>query len=85
MRLQTGLPFRTPTVQLTEATFDLSVQQLTAYTTLVTAQRCMASKQPRHMTDKLQLRTNEGKATFPMRQENTPRIQSNLTLAKGGF
>ena len=85
MRLQTGLPFRTPTVQLTEATFDLSVQQLTAYTTLVTAQRCMASKQPRYMTDKLQLRTNEGNATFPMRQENTLRIQSNLTLARGGF
>ena len=85
MRLQTGLPFRTPTVQLTQATFDLSVQQLTAYTTLVTAQRCISSKQPRYMADKLQLRTNEGNATFPLRQENTLRIQSNLTLARGGF
>ena len=85
MRLQTGLPFRTPTVQLTQATFDLSIQQLTAYTTLVTAQRCISSKQPRYMADKLQLRTNEGNATFPLRQENTLRIQSNLTLARGGF
>ena len=79
MRLQTGLPFRTPTVELTQATNSLSVQQLTAYTTLATVQRCIASKQPRYMADKLQLRT------FPLRHENTLRIQSNLTLARGGF
>ena len=85
MRLQTGLPLRTPTVELTQATNSLSVQQLTAYTTLATVQRCIASKQPRYMADKLQLRTNEGNATFPLRHENTLRIQSNLTLARGGF
>ena len=43
------------------------------------------SKQSRYMADKLQLRTNKGNATFPMRQENTLRIQSNLPLARGVF
>ena len=84
MRLQTCLPLRTPTVELTQAINGLSVQ-LTAYTTLATVHRCIASKQLRYMADKLQLRTNEGNATFPLRHENTLRIQSNLTLSRGGF
>ena len=40
MRLKKGLPFSTSTLQLTQATGDLSVQQLTAYSTLVTENNC---------------------------------------------
>ena len=71
---------RYATVELTQAINGLSVQELTAYTTLATVHRCIASKQLRYMADKLQLRTNEGNATFPLRHENTLRIQS-----RGGF
>ena len=85
MRLKTGLPFRTSTLQLTQATGDLSVQQLTAYSTLVTAQKSMAAQQPQYMARKLKLRTSEDNQAFPNRHENKIRVQSNLTISRSGF
>ena len=85
MRLKTNLPFRTPTEQLLRATGDLSVQQLTAYSTLVTAQKAIAAKQPQYLASKLQLRPRPEDETLPPRNNNPLRIQSHLTLARGGF
>ena len=85
MRFKSGLPFRTTTEQLTQATGDLSVQQLTAYTTLVTAQKAIAAQQPQYLAKKLKLRTNDENQAFPNRQANMLRIQANLTISRGGF
>ena len=85
MRLQSGLPFRTSTLHLTEATGDLSVQQMTAHTTLVTAQRSIYFQTPHYLSDRLQVRTHEGNPALPVRHLNTLQIQSNLTLARSSF
>ena len=85
MRLKTGLPIRTPTAQLVRASGDLSVQQLTPYSTLVTAQKSIAAQQPQYLAKKLKLRSNNPDQVVPNRQVNTIRIQSNLTIARSGF
>ena len=85
MRLKSHLPFRTSTNSLIEATGDLSVQQLTAYSTLVTAQKAIAAKQPQYLDQKLKLRTNQENQAFPNRQENLLKIQSKLSISRGGF
>ena len=85
MRLKSGLPARTPTVQLIQATGDLSVQQLTAYSTLITAQKAIATQQPEYLARKLKLRTSDEISALPNRQTNTLRIQSNRTIVRSGF
>ena len=85
MRLKSNLPFRTSTNSLIKATGDLSVQQLTAYSTLVTAQKAIAAKQPQYLAQKLKLRTNQENQAFPNRQENMLKIQSKLSISRGGF
>ena len=85
MRLQYGLSFRTSTLQLTEATGSLSVQQMTAHTTLVTAQRSIFYQTPQYLSDRLQVRTHVGNPALPVRHLNTLQIQSNLTLARSSF
>ena len=85
MRLKSGLPFRTPTEQLCQATGDLSVQQLTAYSTLTTAQKAIATQQPEYLAKKLKFRSNYDDQAFPNRHENKLRIQSKLTISRGGF
>ena len=71
MRLQSGLPFRTSTLELTEATGNLSVQQMTAHLTLVTAQRSIVSQKPAYMSDRLQVRTNDDHPAQPVRHLKT--------------
>ena len=85
MRLKCNLPIRTPTENLIKATGDLSVQQLTAYSTLVTVQKAIATQQPQYLAQKLKLRTSQENQAFPNRQENMLRIQSNLSISRGGF
>ena len=83
--MKTNLPFGTSTLQLLEATGDLSIQQLTAYSTLVTAQKSIAAQQPLYLAENLKLRTDEPTQYVPNRQINTIRNQSNLTIARSGF
>ena len=80
MRLQSGLPFRTSTLQLTEATGDLSVQQMTAHTMLVTAQRSITSQTPQYLSDRLQVRRNVGNPALPVRhlREGLKKTTTNL-------
>ena len=53
LRMKTGLPFNTPTVQLTEAAGQMSVHQLTAYTTLLTVHKTLVRGQPHYFREKL--------------------------------
>ena len=84
MRLKSGLPFRTSTAQLTQATGDLSVQQLTSYSTLETAQKAIHAQQPEYLARNLKLRFSENQ-DMPNRHENMINIQSKLTISRGGF
>ena len=85
MRLKSNLPFGTSTVELCRTTGDLSVHQLSAFSTLVTAHKSIISKQPQYLARRLHLRTKQEHPFLPNRHENTLRIQSNLTISRGGF
>ena len=79
LRLKTGLPPLTPTVELLDKSGDLSVQQLTAFFTLSTCQKVLHTGKPKPLRDKLSV------GTVSTRQENTIRIDANLTLSRGAF
>ena len=85
MRLKTNLPLGTPTAQLAKVTGDLTIQQLTALSTLTTAQKVLVTKQPLYLSKKFQLRTRADNQSLQSRQENTIRIQSHLSISRGGF
>ena len=85
MRMKTNLPFGTSTLQLLQTTGDLSIQQLTACSTLVTAKKSIVAQQPLYLAGKLKLRTDQPNHYVPNRQRNTIRNQSNLTIARSGF
>ena len=85
MRLKCGLPFDTPTTELIKATGDLSVQQLTAYLTLTTAQRAIVQQQPRYFASKLKLRTKDDIQVLPERHQFNLETGTRLTIARGGF
>ena len=52
LRLKTGLPKDTPTKDLVKASEDLSIQQLTAYTSLVLAQKSIFNQEPAYLAAK---------------------------------
>ena len=84
MRLKTSLPFYTSTELLCSTSGDLSVQQLTAFSTLVSAQKSMHFQKPEYLARRFENRTQA--QTFPeSRQPNTLRIDSKLTLTRGGY
>ena len=82
MRMKTKLPFKTPTEQLLRATGDLSLQQLTAYSTLVTARKAIAAKQPQYLASKLQLRPRPEDQTLPPCNDNPPRSTTDHKIFK---
>ena len=79
LRMKTGLPPRTSTKTLIETSGDLSVQQLTAFSTLSTCHKMIASCKPRALSGKLK---NGSTLT---RQGTNIRIDANLTLSRGAF
>ena len=84
MRLKTSLPFHTSTELLCSTSGDLSVQQLTAFSTLVSAQKSMHFQKPEYLAKRFENRTQA--QTLPeTRQPNTLRIDSKLTLTRGGY
>ena len=90
LRMKTNLPFGTPTVTLTRTANKLSVHQLTAYTTLLTIQKTLVRGQPHYFREKLLPRHQGGNndeldSVAPRRQENSLKINSNLTISRGGF
>ena len=85
LRLKCGLGFDCSTRELVEKSGDLSVHQLTAFSTLTTAHRAIVSKKPQYLYSKLKLRNRDQIPSLPERYENTLNISSKLTLARGGF
>ena len=69
----------TPTNDILDGTGDLSVHQLGAHHTIVTAHRIIRTGQPKYLADKLVLRTPGP------RHSNTITVNSELTLSRAGF
>ena len=86
LRLKTGLRRDCPTAQLLETAGDLSVQQQTAYFTLMTVFRSVTSGKPKYICEKMKLRRPVNDEIFPQRQLNTITVSnSNLSVTRGGF
>ena len=86
LRLKSQLALGTPTETLLQVTGDLSVQQLTAFSTLTMAQRAISEQRPTYLANKLCLRSsNNYPALSARRKENTLSIQSHLSISRGGF
>jgi hypothetical protein len=83
--LKTHLPYYTSTDVLCKTSGDLSLQQLTAFSSLLSAQKSIFYQKPDYLANRLELRTEYQSQIFPRRQNNMARIHSNLTLARGGF
>ena len=79
LRMKTNLPRRTPTRTLLSVGGDLSVQQLTALTSITSLQKVIQNGKPKYIADKLNL------STVNTRQENTIKIDSSLTLTRGAY
>ena len=65
LRLKTGLPFDTPTNDLLKEAGDMSIQQLTAYSSLVAAQKSMYNQEPAYLSDKFQRSPRNDKQLVP--------------------
>ena len=86
LRLKSKLPLGTPTETLLQVTGDLSVQQLTAFSTLTMAQRAISEQKPTYLANKLYLRSFDNyPALSTARHVNTLNIQSHLSISRGGF
>ena len=83
LRLKTkNYDINVPTNTLLDATGDLSVHQLGAYHTVVTAHRIIRTQTPQYLADKLALR----KPTPCLaRQLNTISVNCDLTISRSGF
>ena len=84
LRLQTGLGWETPTSQLVSEARAMSVQQLTAYHTLMTVFKAVRLKKPTYLAEKFRLRQPSEFETFPHRQTNTINASAGLTISRGG-
>ena len=71
---------------LLSETKDLSINQLGAFHTVMTAFKAIRSSKPKYLSDKLKLRTPEPETPFPHRQLNTiNKINCSLTISRSGF
>ena len=86
LRLKTGnYEMNAPTNALLDVTGDLSVHQLGAYHTLVTAHRIIRTGSPQYLAGKLELRKPLPGHPFPARQLNTISVNSELTIGRSSF
>ena len=81
LRMMTGLSPDTPTTRLLHDANSLSVHQLTAFTTLLSAQKAMFNDSPEYLARKLDITENN----IPLRNTNILRVRAELTLTRGGF
>ena len=58
---------------------DLSVQQLTAFSTLTSLKKVLHKQKPKYLVDKLKINTNT------TRQENKITMEASLTVTRGAF
>ena len=66
-------------------TKDLSVNQLGAFHSVMTAYKAIRSEKPRYLADKLKLRLPLPNTAFPHRQLNTIKTNCSLTISRSGF
>ena len=85
LRLRTGLNKYTPTKDLLNACNELSVNQLSAFHTLLSVHRVVRCEKPKTISDQMKLRTQKDEL-FLQRQANTIPIKAaNLNYTKAGF
>jgi hypothetical protein len=85
LRLQTGLGWEASTRHLVSEGKALSVQQLTAYHTLMTVFKAVRLKKPSYLAEKFKLRQPNESDVFPHRQTNCIKVKANLTISRGGI
>ena len=85
LRLKSGLGRDTPTEVLVKQAGSLSVNQLTAFATIMTVFRAISSGKPKYLSNKLKLRRQED-GIFPQRQANTIAMTApRLNQTRSGF
>ena len=85
LRIKSGLGMETSTETLVKKCEELSVQQLTAYHTLMTVFKAVRLGKPSYLASKFELRRPDGNAIFPHRQSGNISIRADLTLSRGGM
>ena len=75
----------TPTLELLKSCQDLSVQQLSAFHTVLNVFKIIHSRQPKYLAESLKLSRPEEENIFPQRQANKILVKRNLTLSRSGF
>jgi hypothetical protein len=85
MRLKSGLDYQTSTETLVKTCDELSVQQITAYHTLMTTFKIVKFQKPSYLAKKLVLQKPTENAIFPHRQLNNIHARADLTLSRGGL
>ena len=88
MRLRTGLPFDTPTTELLRVSGQLSVQQLSAYHSLLQVYKVKKFRQPEYIFDRLFLEgqgANDEMRTSRSLHNNLIRIDGDLAIYRDAF
>ena len=85
LRLLTNLPRHTPTEELVKSSGELSVHQLTAYHSLLSAHKVIVAQKPDYLAKKLVLKTPEEGRVFPHRQAYTLPVSGGLSITRAGF
>ena len=85
MKLNEPCNSNTSCKELVRRSGEMSIQQLTAYFTLLQIFKTTQTQKPEYLANKLTLnKPNEGRV-FPYRQLNTITINRNLTISRSGF
>ena len=82
-RLLLDAEYTTPTVELLKATGSLSIQQMIAYQTVVSAQKIIQSKKPLYLANKM--RSKEDCMRLRGRQCSVGQSNHTLSIARKGF
>lgn len=88
LRLKTGLGRDVSTAELTKASGDLSIQQLTAYHTIMTVFKTLKNEKPNYIYEKFQVcYPNFLHGVFPQRHKNKILLEKNYakSISRGGF
>ena len=85
MRLKSGADYRTPTVELIQLCREFSVQQVTAYHSLMTVFKAVRFGKPSYLVEKWKLRAPTEDTVFPHMQLNNINVGADLTLSRGGL
>ena len=85
MRLKSGFDYQTPTETLVRICDELSVQQTTAYHTLMMIFKIVRFRKPLYLAKKLMLQQPTGHGIFPHRHLNNIHFRADLTISRGGL